>query len=922
MADQTTATGRIDLTADASGVEAAVARAKASIAGMSKDAQAQYSKLSAAEKRRIDALVRQADTVGMTRAQQVAYNAQLKASGPLLDEVTKRLKGNASAAQSAGIQFNKYGLSVKQEAAALRQVPAQLTDIIVGLQSGQRPLTVLLQQGGQLKDVFGGIVPAAKALGGAVLNLVNPYTLAAAAATGLVIAWRSGASEMNEANKHFIMTWNAIGLTTNSLSEMAARMDDLSGVTRGKAVEALTEIAKSGKIASAQFEMVSEVAIRSNQILGREIGDVVNEFAALADKPTKAAVELNNTYGFLTTSVYEQISALEAQGRTQEAARLAQETYARATNERLNEVEGTLGYVERAWNAVTRVAKEAWDAMKDVGRDSTTQEIISAAESSIKRYELTLQSLRLSVDATEESIKNMPMPGHDKKAAIEAIRQIREVRAALVETTSKDAGEAFMADANKRNKDDIKRQQAAREEFDKIVQGNLSKQAAAEKEIARIRKVGLEAGKSELEIEQLITAYREKNKEKGGPKNDAATRMLMSLREQEAALRAQANSTEKLTSAQAGLVKFEQQIADIKIKQTLTADEKSILAAEDKLRAQYQINAAVEREAEAKKALIDLDQRSAQIAEQMASSRQSMNEQYQRTLDALGLGDKALEQVQAQRAIYREFKKYQDDLTKIAAKSGTLESDAYKQGTAAIQAELERRLAMQQSYYDAVDQLQSSWTLGASHGLANYADEASNAFKGMESLATKSFQGMEDAWVEFAMTGKASFSDLANSVIADLMRIAIRQSVLGPIANALGSGLGSLFGGNQLQGIATIPFATGGYTGPGGKYEPAGIVHKGEYVLNQEATRRIGVGTLNRMNRGYASGGLVGAPALAAGGGASQAPIINITNTGTPQEPQGQPKVRMDEMGRMVIDIVMGDIKKNGRLGQTLRRGL
>ena len=56
-----------------------------------------------------------------------------------------------------------------------------------------------------------------------------------------------------------------------------------------------------------------------------------------------------------------------------------------------------------------------------------------------------------------------------------------------------------------------------------------------------------------------------------------------------------------------------------------------------------------------------------------------------------------------------------------------------------------------------------------------------------------------------------------------------------------------------------IPFATGGFTGTGGKYEPAGIVHRGEFVFTKEATSRIGVGNLYRLMRGYATGGYVGA---------------------------------------------------------------
>ena len=54
-------------------------------------------------------------------------------------------------------------------------------------------------------------------------------------------------------------------------------------------------------------------------------------------------------------------------------------------------------------------------------------------------------------------------------------------------------------------------------------------------------------------------------------------------------------------------------------------------------------------------------------------------------------------------------------------------------------------------------------------------------------------------------------------------------------------------------------FASGGYTGHGGRSEPAGLVHRGEYVINAASTRALGRGFLDRLN-GYEVGGLVGAP--------------------------------------------------------------
>src|SRR5689334_9755793 len=79
--------------------------------------------------------------------------------------------------------------SAKEMAFAMRGVPAQFTDIVTSLQAGQNPMTVFLQQGGQLKDMFGGIGPAARALSGYVIGLVNPFTLAAGAAGLLALAY-------------------------------------------------------------------------------------------------------------------------------------------------------------------------------------------------------------------------------------------------------------------------------------------------------------------------------------------------------------------------------------------------------------------------------------------------------------------------------------------------------------------------------------------------------------------------------------------------------------------------------------------------------------------------------------------------------------------------------------------------------------
>src|SRR3546814_40124 len=110
------------------------------------------------------------------------------------------------AARAAQAQTESISMSAKQTANALRMLPAQMTDIAVGLTTGQSPFMVMMQQGGQLKDIFGGIGPAARAVGGYIMGLVNPFTLAAAGAGALAFAYYRGSEEADRYNEAILLT--------------------------------------------------------------------------------------------------------------------------------------------------------------------------------------------------------------------------------------------------------------------------------------------------------------------------------------------------------------------------------------------------------------------------------------------------------------------------------------------------------------------------------------------------------------------------------------------------------------------------------------------------------------------------------------------------------------------------------------------
>jgi phage-related minor tail protein len=305
----------------------------------------------------------------------------------------KRLADAARAAAAAASlapatqQLERLGMTAKATSAALRQVPAQFTDIVVSLQGGQAPLTVLLQQGGQLKDVFGGIAPAFRALSNYVVGLINPLTMAAAAIGTIGLAWYKGAAESEAFNKALILTGNYAGLTTTKLVALQTTVAAATGGTKGAAAEALTAFAASGQLASTNYAKFAEVAVRAQKELGTSVGDTVKIFEDLGKEPLKASLKLNESTNYLTVSIYRQIKALEEQGKTAEAAALAQNSYADATNQKLAKVTENLGYMESAWRVATKGAKNFWDAALNVGRDADPvaqlREKLNAAEGAL-----------------------------------------------------------------------------------------------------------------------------------------------------------------------------------------------------------------------------------------------------------------------------------------------------------------------------------------------------------------------------------------------------------------------------------------------------------------------------------------------------------------------------------------------------------
>lgn len=354
----------------------------------------------------VERLKKESEAIGKTRADllelQAAQMGLTRETAPYI----AKLREQEGAINKAGKQMNEYGMSAKQTAAALRQVPAQFTDIIVSLQGGQAPLTVLLQQGGQLKDVFGGAGVAARALGGYIAGLITPFTALATAVGVVAYGYFKGSAEAEAFNKTLILTGNAAGTSAGQLSRIASSLDS-GTTTQAKAAEVLNIFAQTGKIGAENFERFAKAAIQFEKVGGGAIEDIAKNFESLAKSPLQSTLRLNETMNYLTRSTYEQIKALEEQGKTTEAAKLAQEAYATSLENMTPKLLQNLGYVEKAWLGIKGAISQSVDAILEIGRQSDPGQLLGNMKKQLADMEADQRQAAL--------LLNKPVAGDTEK---------------------------------------------------------------------------------------------------------------------------------------------------------------------------------------------------------------------------------------------------------------------------------------------------------------------------------------------------------------------------------------------------------------------------------------------------------------------------------------------------------------------------
>ena len=341
-------------------------------------------------------------------------------------------------------------------------------------------------------------------------SLFSAFTVglvgSAAAAIALAVAYAKGAGEIKNFENSVTLSNSAIGLSASGFRAMQSALADL-GSTQGHAATVLTEIASSGRLAGAEIQNIAEAALAMERATGQATDKTIAEFVKLADAPVSASLELNKTFNYLTASVYEQIKALAEHGDKLGAAELAERTLAEAMKSRAATVVDRAGTIEKAWRGVGDAAKSAWDWMLGLGRDMAPAEKLAKGLAEVARIQAQLDNYGKFDQTAGGAATGGYRTGSTQQTLQARLQDAQGVVDALQKAAEAEAKSTEAATAG-----NLIRQKTldATVTWDKLKDQMATKDERMNKEIEIARQSGLDAGKAQVDIENMILNIREK----------------------------------------------------------------------------------------------------------------------------------------------------------------------------------------------------------------------------------------------------------------------------------------------------------------------------------------------------------------------------------------------------------------------------
>ena len=751
--------------------------------------------------------------------------------------------------------LGRTGVSAKQTAAAMRMLPAQFSDIFVSLQGGQAPLTVFLQQGSQIKDSFGGIGAATKAMGGYLLELVNPATASAAAIVGLGYAFYDAQREMGAFSRAIFTGVNRSGQTVESLNQIATTVGKVTG-SFGGARDAVISLSAGLAGSSIQIQNLATAAVAISEITGKGVEEVATALEKSGKNATDSAAKISEQYGLLTFEQYEVIKALDDQGEHQRALDVLSEDLNTAAQERLKKYRESLSDIERDWNSIKKAISNAYAEVKaevapnearqvdiarrilerrqDGGFLGAVSNLFSFGDNSTQSLKRFVASSEERAQATERETQAQTDLNNANRDLIrisrELDRQLDNVSPAAKRTEAyKSLNEQFfeLMSASARSGKDSPLLKGV--EFDgKKFSGGAYDTLAAGIE-ARIKDPKTASSPVDLSgfndqknaLSAILAEYKSHQKEldaaqKAGiiSQESYASQRAAIIEQQkaevtnayEAEIKALEDAKGRSSTSAQQRIQLDQKIADARatmVKAQKDADsELAVLATNEEGR--------LKRQAAAVQAYTD----------QLERERQVRATAGDRAAAALGMGDRQAGLQRELDGVSDEFNRKRETLLdRRRTAPDKYSAEDYKRDLAILEEAENKYRETVVGNYDKISAAQGDWRNGASSAFATYLEQARDVAGQTRTLFSNAFGNMEDAVVNFVKTGKLSFKDFADQVVSDLIRIQVRQAAAGFLGSALGF-LGG--GGTQSLGQGTMTgFSEGAFVpnAKGGVYD-------------------------------------------------------------------------------------------------------
>ncbi|EFL7148628.1 phage tail tape measure protein, partial [Escherichia coli] len=535
---------------------------------------------------------------------------------------------------------------------------------------------------------------------------------------------------------------------------------------------------------------------------GVEVDKVAEAFGKLTTDPTSGLMAMARQFHNVTAEQIAYVAQLQRSGDEAGALQAANEAATKGFDDQTRRLKENMGTLETWADRTARAFKSMWDAVLDIGRPDTAQEMLIKAEAAFKKAD-DIWSLRKDDYFVNDEARARYWDDREKaRLALEAARKKAEQQS----QQDKNAQQQSDTEASR-----LKYTEEAQKAYERL-QTPLEKYTARQEELNKALKDGkiLQADYNTLmaaakkDYEATLKKPSAVKVSAGERQEDRAHAALLALETELRTLEKHSGANEKISQQRRDLWKAENQYAVLKeaaTKRQLSEQEKSLLTHEKETLEYKRQLAELGDKVEHQKRLNELAQQAARFEQQQGAKQAAISAQ------ARGLTDR-----QAQRESEEQHLRdvYGDN------------PDALAKATSALK-----------NTWSAEEQLRGSWMAGLKSGWGEWAESATDSFSQVKSVATQTFDGIAQNMAAMLTGSEQNWRSFTRSVLSMMTEILLKQAmvgIVGSIGSAIGGAVGggaSASGGTAIQAAAAkFHFATGGFTGTGGKYEPAGIVHR------------------------------------------------------------------------------------------------